>query len=65
MKLQIDPDRNPMDEYKAIFGEYPPTFDLPGTPEEIGEAILKAIEEKKPLWTYFFSANPYDSQQVI
>jgi hypothetical protein len=48
-----------MEEYAAIFGEYPATFGLPDTPEGIGANILKAIADKRPLWSYYFDRNPY------
>lgn len=52
---------DPWEAYKAKFGEYPPIMGLGDTEEGLLANIKRAVEEGKPLWTYYFDEDPAES----
>lgn len=47
-------------QYKAVFGKEPDTFSLPDDTEGIYKNMAKAIQQKRPLWSFYFDQDPND-----
>lgn len=56
---------DPMEKYKEKFGEYPPLmFFRHVDADALGEAIVKAVNEGKELWTYYYDQDPAEKAAI-
>jgi hypothetical protein len=51
-------------KYAAVFGEEPAIMGIGDDIANIEENIRRAIEEKRPLWTFYYDKNPSEDPNV-
>lgn len=52
-------------DYTAHFGEKPPLAGIGDTLENIERNLVKAVEENRPLWTFYYDKDPATSGDII